>query len=79
VTQDVLHRYADNVLLIERDGGERIEMTLEDGRRMLFWGKESQTLSEWAAEQTPIHCESAGSDLHLLNTGVSLMTDIPPR
>ena len=77
---DILHRYADNVLLIESDLGERLEMTLEDGRRNLFWGKDSQTLSEWAAEQTPIRCEgSATSEMHLMNTGVSLSTSIPPQ
>ncbi len=50
---DVLHRYADNDVLIETDAGERMEMTLEDGRRRLFWGKDYQILSEWAAEQKP--------------------------
>ena len=55
-------------------------MTLEDGRRNLFWGKDSQTLSAWAAEQTPIRCEgSATSEMHLMNTGVSLSTSIPPQ
>ena len=29
-------------------------MTLEDGRRTLFWNKDSQILSEWAAEQKQV-------------------------
>ena len=38
--RDILHVYADNVLFIESDADERTEMTLEDGRRNLFWGKD---------------------------------------
>jgi hypothetical protein len=77
--QDVLHRYADNVMVVQTDLGELIEMTLEDGRRHLFWGKDFQVLSEWAAEQTPIACEASPlANPTLMNTGVSLSTTIPP-
>ena len=77
--RDVLHRYADNGLFIETDRGERIEMTLEDGRRYLFWEKDSQTLSEWATEQKPIACQGpAEPDRRLMNTGVALSTSIAP-
>ena len=77
--EDVLHRYADNVLLVETDLGEVLEMTLEDGRRHLFWGRDFQVLSEWAAEQKPIAC--VGSPLvnaSLMNTGISLSSSVPP-
>jgi hypothetical protein len=77
--RDILHRYADNSVFIESDLGEQFEMTLEDGRRHLFLGKDYQILSEWAAERNPIPCQSpAGPDANLMNTGVSLSTDIPP-
>jgi hypothetical protein len=77
--RDILHLYADNVLFIETDSGERAEMTLEDGRRHLFWNKDFQILSEWAAEQKPLPCQlPADPDPSLMNTGVSLSTDIMP-
>ena len=77
--RDILHIYADNLVFTESDSGERIEMTIEDGRRTLFWNKDSQTLSEWAAEQKPIRCQApARSDASLLNTGISLSTSIAP-
>jgi len=77
--RDVLHRYADNALTIETDLGETAGMTLENGRRTLFWGKDVQLLSEWASEQRPVPCQPpADSDPSLLNTGVSLATDIAP-
>jgi hypothetical protein len=73
----VLHRYADNVVFVETDLGEQIEMTLENGRRHLFWGKDFQVLSEWAAEQRPIACEGpAVVNPSLMNTGISLATAI---
>jgi hypothetical protein len=76
---DILHIYADNVLFMETDMGEQIEMTLEDGRRNLFWGKDYLIWSEWASEQKPIPCELPDtSDPSLMNTGVPLSTDIPP-
>ena len=54
-------------------------MTLEDGRRNLFWGKEPQPLDRWALEQTPIACQLPGnSDPSLINTGVSLSSSISP-
>ncbi|MHB9007927.1 MAG: hypothetical protein ACYDC1_13450 [Limisphaerales bacterium] len=76
---DVLHRYADHEVLIESDGGEHMEMTIEDGRRHLFWGKDYLILSEWAAERRPIPCQApAGPDPGLMNNGVSLSTQIEP-
>ena len=54
-------------------------MTLEDGRRNLFWNKDFQILSEWAAEQNPIPCQGPiRPDASLMNTGVSLSTNIAP-
>jgi WD40 repeat protein len=77
--RDILHIYADNGLWIESDAGERIEMTLEDGRRNLFWGKDFQLMSEWAADLKPVPCVvSAPADPSLLNTGISLSTLIEP-
>jgi hypothetical protein len=77
--RDVLHRYADNALTIETDAGETAEMTLENGRRTLFWGRDFQLLSEWASEQQPVPCQPpAGADPSLMNTGVSLSTNIGP-
>ena len=76
---DILHIYANNALFIETDLGEPAEMTLEDGRRNLFWSKDYQILSEWAAERTPIPCELPSSpDASLLNNGLSLSTNIEP-
>lgn len=76
---DILHRYADNVLPIAMDSGEEVEMTLEDGRRHLFWGKEYQILSEWASEQQPVPCELPDlTEPRLMNTGLDLATSIPP-
>jgi hypothetical protein len=77
--RDILHVYADNVLFIETDVGERTEMTLEDGRRNLFWGKDAQLLSEWAAERKTIPCQPAvDADPSLMNTGISLSSTIRP-
>ena len=77
--RDILHIYADNGLLVESDSDERIEMTLEDGRRTLFWNKDFQILSEWAAEQKAVPCQApARPDASLMNTGVSLSTNIAP-
>lgn len=77
--QDIFHLYADNSLHIEMDSGEQAEMTLEDGRRHLFWGKDYQILSEWAAEQKAIVCQPVpNGDASLLNTGIALSTTISP-
>ena len=77
--RDILHRYADNRVLITTDLGEQIAMTLEDGRRNLFWNKDYQILSEWAAERKPVPCRTAAKpDLRLMNNGISLSTSIPP-
>jgi hypothetical protein len=81
--RDVLHRYADNAVFVETDLGEQVEMSLEDGRRHLFWGKDFQVLSEWVAEQRPIACQAPVTvDPSLMNTGISLATTIvvdPPE
>jgi hypothetical protein len=76
---DILHLFADNVVVSETDAGEQAEMTLEDGRRHLFWRKDYQILSEWAAEQQPVPCNAPDApDASLMNTGVTLSTTIPP-
>jgi hypothetical protein len=76
---DVLHCYADNVLSLRTDLGEEVHMTLENGRRNLFWGKNGYALGLWATEYVPIPCQLPGiSDASLMNTGVSLSTDISP-
>ena len=75
--RDVLHRYADNAVFVGTDLGEQVEMTLEDGRRHLFWRKDFQTLSEWAAEERPIACQGPVTvDPSLMNNGISLATTI---
>jgi hypothetical protein len=77
--KDILHIYADNVVFIEMDSEEQAEMTLEDGRRNLFWGKDYQIQSQWATEQKAIPCEPApNGDPSLINSGVSLKTNIKP-
>jgi hypothetical protein len=77
--QDILHLYADDLLRIEIDPGEQLEMTLEDGRRHLFWGKDRAVLDEWAAEQQLIACQPpVNFDPSLANTGVSLQTTVEP-
>jgi hypothetical protein len=77
--QDILHLYADNGLFIETDAGEQIEMTLEDGRRNLFWNKDFQLLSDWAAEQRSVPCpDPAHPDPSLMNTGLSLSSGLVP-
>jgi hypothetical protein len=79
VEQDILHIYADNALFVETDTGEQIEMTLEDGRRTLFWAKDSQLLSDWAAEQRPTPCtDPTNPDPSLMNTGISLRSSLAP-
>lgn len=76
---DILHIYADNVVYLETDAGEKLELTLEDGRRNLFWGKDYQILQDWASEQRPIPCQAPGNpDASLINTGLSLTTTIVP-
>lgn len=76
---DVLHRYADNVVRLDSDLGEVAELTLEDGRRHLFWDRDYQLLSEWAAEQKPVPCTRPDfTEARLLNTGVTLSTGISP-
>lgn len=77
--RDILHVYADNGLFLEADMGETIEMTLEDGRRNLFWGKDYQLQSEWAGEQKSIPCSlPANPNPGLMNTGLALSTAIKP-
>jgi len=77
--QDILHFYADNSLHIETDANEQLELTLEDGRRHLFWGKDRATLDEWAAQEPATPCDPpANFDPSEMNTGVSLQTTIAP-
>jgi hypothetical protein len=77
--RDILHRYADNLVCLETDLGEAAELTLEDGRRNLFWRKDYQVLSEWASERRPEACElPQPADPSLINTGLGLATSIPP-
>lgn len=74
---DILHCYADNGLTLQLDAGDLVKMTLENGRRSLFWGKEYYPLVLWATEQKPIACQVPGnSDASLMNTGLSLSTGI---
>lgn len=75
---DVLHCYADNELTIETDHGEELALTLENGRRVLFLGKEPYVLGDWAAEEKPIPCVVGDSDTGLINTGLSLSSAIAP-
>jgi hypothetical protein len=75
---DILHLYADNGLLIETDLGERTAMTLEDGRRNLFWSKDHQIHSDWAAERKPTPCQAPVGDPSLINSAVALSTTIAP-
>jgi hypothetical protein len=54
-------------------------LTLEDGRRHLFWGKDRAVLDEWAAEEPPTPCQPPVEfDPNLMNTGVSLQTTVAP-
>jgi hypothetical protein len=77
--QDILHLYADHSVWVETDAGEQIELTLENGRRNLFWAKDYQLFSEWAAEQQTETCQGSGQpDPSLMNTGLGLTTQIPP-
>lgn len=76
---DILHCYADNDLTVKLDAGDLVKMTLENGRRILFLGKDHYPLDPWAHEYKPIACQVPGnSDGSLLNTGVSLSTAIAP-
>jgi hypothetical protein len=77
--RDILHVYADNALFVETDSGELVELTLENGRRHLFWNKDYQILLEWATEQQPIPCQlPSNADPKLVNTGIALSTAIEP-
>lgn len=76
---DILHYYADNDLTVKLDVGDLLKMTLENGRRNLFLGKDHYPLDTWAYEYTPIACQLPGnSDASLINTGISLSTTIAP-
>lgn len=76
---DILHCYADNVLNLKTDMGEEVHMTLENGRRNLFWGKNGYALGVWATAHVPSPCQLPGMpDASLINTGLSLSTDISP-
>ena len=45
---DILHHYADNGLTVKLDAGDLLKMTLENGRRNLFRGKDRYPLGTWA-------------------------------
>jgi hypothetical protein len=76
---DILHLYADNVVVLETDSGEQSELTLEDGRRTLFLLKDDQLLSEWASERQSEACQVAQpTEPGLMNTGLSLSSSIAP-
>jgi hypothetical protein len=76
---DILHLYADNDVALILDVGDLEKLTLEDGRRSLFWGKEYYPNMAWVIEQKPLLCQMPGnSDASLLNTGLSLSTGIAP-
>ena len=54
-------------------------MTLENGRRDLFWGKDRAVLDEWAGEDQPVACQlPATVDPNLFNTGLSRETTVAP-
>lgn len=77
--RDILHIFADNTLFLESDLGEKMEMTLEDGRRNLFWGKDYMIQWEWASEQKTIPCQPpTNSNPSLINVRISLDTTIEP-
>lgn len=79
VQEDILHRYADNVVFVETDAGELLELTLEDGRRHLFWDTDRMELTEWTAEKPPPACQTPTEfDPNLMNTGVMLRSTIAP-
>lgn len=76
---DILHVYADNNLTVKFDEGDLLNMTLEDGRRNLFRGKDHYPLDTWAYEYKPIACQlPVDANASLMNTGVSLATTITP-
>ena len=75
---DILHCYADNDVTVKLDVGDLVQLTLEDGRRNLFWKKEYFPNASWAMEKTEA-CQRPGDpDSTLINTGVSLSTTITP-
>lgn len=76
---DILHLYADNNLIVKFDAGDLLKMTLENGRRNLFLGKNRYPLDTWAYEYRATPCQVLGNpDASLINTGVSLATAIAP-
>ena len=79
IQPDILHCYADNDVTVKLDMGDLVKLTLEDGRRNLFWGKGCFPHASWAIEQKPEICQRpAQPDTSLINTGVSLSTAIAP-
>lgn len=42
--------YVEENVLLETDGGEKIAMTLEDGRRVILWGKKLYGQVDWENE-----------------------------
>lgn len=78
VQTDMLHFYADNDVTVKLDVGDLVQLTLEDGRRNLFWKKECFPLASWALEKKETCQRPANPDATLINTGVSLSTSIAP-
>ncbi|MHC1766338.1 MAG: hypothetical protein AB9869_18905 [Verrucomicrobiia bacterium] len=75
---DILHFYADNDVTVKLDVGDLVQLTVEDGRRNLFWKKVCFPNASWAMEKNE-DCQRPGNpDATLINTGVSLSTSIAP-
>jgi hypothetical protein len=75
---DILHCYADNDVTVELDWGDLVQLTVEDGRRNLFWKKVCFPNASWAMEKNETCQRTAEPDATLINTGVSLSTAIAP-
>jgi hypothetical protein len=75
---DILHCYADNDVTVKLDVGDLVQLTVEDGRRNLFWKKERFPNASWAMEKNETCQRPADPDPTLINTGVSLSTGIAP-
>ena len=58
--------------------GDLVQLTLEDGRRNLFWEKECLPHASWAMEKPEACQRPADPDASLMNTGLSLSTGIAP-
>lgn len=74
----VATRSSDNDVTVELDVGDLVHLTLEDGRRNLFWKKEYFPHASWAMEKQESCQRPANPDATLINTGISLATAIAP-